>query len=158
VSDAQQIQTALEEAVAAREEHAQLTRRLAGSTPHLADLDQRILELRRQLDDETADVERLESFSAARIWSRLKGSHLDDLERETAEREAARYAVAEAEARREVMRRERHAAASSPPSTPSPARRSPPVRPPTTSSAGRRRCSAAPGRGRCGTPSEAAAS
>ncbi|HSJ20284.1 MAG TPA: hypothetical protein VK964_06895 [Nocardioidaceae bacterium] len=109
MSDAQRIQTELEGAVAAREEHAQLTRRLAGSAPHVAGLDQRVLELRRQLDDETADVERLEAFSAARIWSRLKGSHLDDLERETAEREAARYAVAEAEARREVMRSERAA-------------------------------------------------
>jgi hypothetical protein len=109
VTDAHRIQTELEDAVAAREEHAQLIRRLAGSAPPLAELDQRIAELRRQLDDEAADVERLESLSAARIWSRLKGSHLDDLERETAEREAARYAVAEAEARREVMRRERAA-------------------------------------------------
>jgi chromosome segregation ATPase len=109
VTEAHRIQSELEQAVAAREEHAQLTRRLAGSAPHLEDLDRRILDLRRQLDDETADVERLESLSAARIWSRLKGSHLADLERETAEREAARYAVAEAEARREVMRRERAA-------------------------------------------------
>jgi hypothetical protein len=109
VTDPQLIQTELEQAVAARDEHDQLTRRLAGSAPHLADLDRRVLELRRRLDDETADVERLESFSAARIWSRLRGSHLDDLERETAEREAARYAVAEAEARRDVMRRERAA-------------------------------------------------
>jgi hypothetical protein len=109
VTDAQQIHGELEQAVAAREEHAQLTRRLTGSAPHLADLDARVAELRQRLDSETADVERLESFSAARIWSRLKGSQLDDLERETAEREAARYAVAEAEARREAMRRDRAA-------------------------------------------------
>jgi hypothetical protein len=109
VTDAHRIQAELEQAVAAREEHAQLTRRLTGSAPHLADFDHRIQELRQRLDSETADVERLESFSAARIWSRLKGSHLDDLERETAEREAARYAVAEAEARREALRRDRAA-------------------------------------------------
>jgi hypothetical protein len=109
VTDAQQIHGELEQAVAAREEHAQLTRRLTGSAPHLADLDARVEALRQRLDSETADVERLESFSAARIWSRLKGSQLDDLERETAEREAARYAVAEAEARRETMRRDRAA-------------------------------------------------
>jgi predicted nucleic acid-binding Zn-ribbon protein len=109
VTESHRIQGELEQAVAARAEHAQLARRLAGSAQHLEDLDRRILDLRRQLGDEAADVERLESLSAARIWSRLKGSHLADLERETAEREAARYAVAEAEARREVMRRERAA-------------------------------------------------
>jgi hypothetical protein len=106
VTDANRIQADLEQAVAAREEHARLTRRLEGSAPHLDNLETRVAELRRKLDDEAADVERLESFSAAKIWARLKGSHPEDLDRETAEREAARYAVAEAEARRDTMLRD----------------------------------------------------
>jgi hypothetical protein len=107
VTDVTQIQSELEQAVAAREERAQLTRRLEGSAPHLADLEQRVLAARQKLHSETADVEKLESFSGAKIWAQLKGSHGTDLERETAEREAARYAVAEAEARRDVMVRDR---------------------------------------------------
>lgn len=99
----------LERAVAAREEHAQLSRRLTGSAPHLEDLERRVRDARKQLQDESADVERLESFSAGKIWAHLKGSHATDLERETAEREAARYAVADAEARRDAMVRDRAA-------------------------------------------------
>lgn len=109
MTDPNQIQTELEQAVAAREEHAQLVRRLEGSAPHMADLESRVVSLRQKLESESADVERLESFSAAKIWSHLKGSHVGDLERETAEREAARYAVAEAEARRDMMQRDRQA-------------------------------------------------
>lgn len=109
MTDVNQIQAELEQAVAARDEHAQLTRRLEGSAPHLADLEERVAVARRKLDGESADVERLESFSGAKIWAHLKGSHATDLERETAEREAARYAVAEAEARRDAMQRDRAA-------------------------------------------------
>jgi chromosome segregation ATPase len=106
VTDANQIQADLERAVADREERARLARRLEAAQPHLTQLEARVEELRRKLGDEAADVERLESFSTARIWAQLKGSHASDLERETAEREAARYAVAEAEARLESMRRD----------------------------------------------------
>jgi hypothetical protein len=52
------------------------------------------------------DVERLESFSFIRIWSTRRGAHATDLERDTAERDAARYAVAQAEARRDAGRRD----------------------------------------------------
>ena len=103
MTDADQIPSELEQAVAARDEHAQLTRRLEASAPHLADLEKHVADTRLVLDDETADVERLESFSAAKIWAHLKGSHVTDVERETAEREAARYAVAEAESRRDLQ-------------------------------------------------------
>lgn len=109
MTDANEIQSRLEQAARDREEHAQLVRRLAGSEPHLRELEARLGELRGRLDDETADVEKLESFSGAKIWAHLKGSHATDLERETAEREAARYAVAEAEARLEQLRRDRAA-------------------------------------------------
>ena len=109
MTDPNQIQTELEQAVAAREEHAQLTRRLEGSAPHMADLEKYVADRRSILEEETADVDKLESFSVAKIWSHLKGSHATDVERETAERDAARYAVAEAEARRDVMQRDRAA-------------------------------------------------
>ncbi len=109
MTDAHHIQIELEQAAGAREEHAQLTRRVEGSAPHLAALDQKVADARSLLESETADVERLESFSGAKIWAHLKGSHATDLERETAEREAARYAVAEAEARRDMMVRDREA-------------------------------------------------
>ncbi len=109
MTDATQIQNQLEQAAADREERTQLTRRIEASEPHLAHLEGRLEELRRKLGDETADVDRLESFSGAKVWAHLKGSHASDLERETAERDAARYAVAEAEARLESMRRDRAA-------------------------------------------------
>ena len=109
MTDATQIQSHLEQAAADREERSQLTRRIEASEPHLAHLEGRLEELRRKLGDETADVERLESFSGAKVWAHLKGSHASDVERETAERDAARYAVAEAEARLESMRRDRAA-------------------------------------------------
>lgn len=107
MTDVTRMQDELEQAAADREEHAQLVRRLQGSEPHLTHLETRLAQLRRELDDETADVEKLESLSAAKIWAHLKGAHATDLERETAEREAARYAVAEAEARLAQMQRER---------------------------------------------------
>ena len=109
MTDATQVQAELEQAVAAREEHAQLSRRLEGSAPHLADLERRVADLRRVHEQESTDVERLESMSVAKIWAHLKGSHAGDVERETAEREAARYAVAEAEARRDALQRDRAA-------------------------------------------------
>ncbi|HSE70893.1 MAG TPA: hypothetical protein VLA97_09055 [Nocardioidaceae bacterium] len=64
-------------------------------------------QLRARLAEESADVERLESFSPTRIWASLRGSRATDLDRETAEREAARYSVAEAEARRAAAERDR---------------------------------------------------
>ncbi|HEY0773183.1 MAG TPA: hypothetical protein VGD51_03810 [Nocardioidaceae bacterium] len=109
MTDATQIQNHLEQAAADREERTQLTRRIEASEPHLAHLEGRLEELRRKLGDETADVERLEAFSGAKVWAHLKGSHASDLERETAERDAARYAVAEAQARLQSMQRDRAA-------------------------------------------------
>jgi len=65
-----------------------------------------VQEAREQLQDEQEDVERLESMSWSRIVSALKGRRFTDLERETAERDAARYAVAHAEARNEAAWRD----------------------------------------------------
>lgn len=107
--DVHAVRTRLEQAVAAREEHAQLVRRIDALRPALFDLEGEVDRRRAALADETADVERLESLSATGIWARLRGSHASELERETAERDAARYAAAEAEARLAVLRREKGA-------------------------------------------------
>jgi hypothetical protein len=88
-----------------RRQHTDLTRRLTTERSHLQLLDERVRTLRDRLADEAKDVDALESFSPTRIWATLRGSHNDDLARERAEHEAARYAVAEAEARGAAVRR-----------------------------------------------------
>lgn len=100
MTEAPEVQDEVEQAVAAREEHRSLTHRLEAAKGYLEAADMRLDELRRKLASESVDVERLESLSPTKIWAVLRGVHLADLERETAERDAARYAVAEAEARR----------------------------------------------------------
>lgn len=100
------VQARLEQAEHARAEHARITERLTGARGYLESLEGRVAELRQRLDSESADVEKLESFSPTRILAALKGSASTALERETAERDAARYAVAEAEARRDMARRD----------------------------------------------------
>ncbi|GAS89993.1 hypothetical protein [Mycolicibacterium brisbanense] len=54
---------------------------------------------KRRIAEETKDVRKLESLSLTGILSRLKGSHADDLARETAEQEAAQYEYRVREAR-----------------------------------------------------------
>jgi hypothetical protein len=106
MTDAAQIHTELERAAQARRELDGLNERLTAGTGYLRSVEERVAELRGRLRAENEDVEKLESFSPTRIWATLKGSRAGDLDRETAEREAARYAVAEAEARREAAHRE----------------------------------------------------
>jgi hypothetical protein len=106
MDDGGPVGAALERAAQARQQAMALRQRLDGSRTHLAHTEQRVEELRGRLQHEQEDVERLESFSATRIWAALKGARASDLERESAERDAARYAVADAEARRDVARRE----------------------------------------------------
>lgn len=100
-----QIEADLAHAAQLRRQHTDLTRRLSTEQSHAQLLDQRVKELRDRLADETKDVEALESFSPTRIWATLRGSRTNDLDRERAEREAASYAVAEAEARRDAAHR-----------------------------------------------------
>lgn len=69
-------------------------------------------ERRSALADEESDVERLEDLSWTRIVASLRGRHASDLEREKAERDAARFAVREAEARLEQAKAEVAAARS----------------------------------------------
>ncbi len=107
MTDVPQVNADLERAAADRQEHSGLTRRLQAAAAHLESEERRLDDLRHRLLDETGDVEKLESFSPTKIWATLKGSHAGDLERETAEREAARYELAVAEARRDVAQRDR---------------------------------------------------
>ncbi|QZY29836.1 hypothetical protein [Nocardioides coralli] len=67
---------------------------------------QRVEEARTRLHAEHADVEALESMSLTRVLAGLRGSRDADLDRERAEEQAARYALAEAEARAAVEERE----------------------------------------------------
>ena len=106
MTDPTRVQAGLEHAAAAREAHAHLVRRLASSRGHVRGFDRQVEELRRRLGAESADVDRLEGLSLAKVWATLKGSHASDLERETAERDAARYTLAEAEERRRVAAHE----------------------------------------------------
>jgi len=106
VTDGTKVQAALEHAAAARTERAGLTERLEAARSYLVSVEARVAERRAALDAESQDVERLESFSPTRILATLKGSRSTDLERQAAERDAARYAVAEAEARLESARRD----------------------------------------------------
>ena len=102
----------LEHASRARREAAGLRDRLDAAASHADATRVRVREARDRLAAESGDVEALESFSWSRILSALKGSHATDLERHQAEHAAARYAVADAEARDELARRDVAAARS----------------------------------------------
>lgn len=96
----------IERAMQLRREAAALRQRLEAATRHADTTNGRVQEARDRLTDESEDVARLESLSWTRILSTLKGDHTSDVEREAAERDAARYVVADAEARDEMARRD----------------------------------------------------
>lgn len=96
----------LELAAQVRREAQALRERLDAARRYAEQTTRRVYEARSRLADEQEDVDRLESFSWARIVSTVKSARATDLERETAERDAARYAVADAEARDGMARRE----------------------------------------------------
>jgi len=96
----------LEHAAHRRREAEALQHRLDAAAGYAEQTAARVAEARSRLADEHEDVARLESFSWARIASTLRNSRASDLERETAERDAARYAVADAEARDGAARRD----------------------------------------------------
>jgi hypothetical protein len=105
------IETRLAEATARRQEHDSTAARVADLEQRLRRLTADIVELRAQHDLEERDVERLEGFSLTRILASLHGARDDALARERAEAEAARYRVAEAEARWSAVNHEYEAAA-----------------------------------------------
>ena len=107
--DGAQVEQAVAEAVRDREERERLQRRQEAAARALAELDTLVRDRATVLEAESRDVEQLESFSLRRIWAGLAGHRDADLDRESAEREAARYALAEAEVRRDTARREHDA-------------------------------------------------
>ena len=105
--DPHRVQAELEAALEAAAEHARLTHRLTAADAELADAEAQVAQARARLVDESADVERLESFSPTRIWAGLRGSRESDLDREQAEQQQAEYAVAVVELRRDRAREAR---------------------------------------------------
>lgn len=95
-----------------RAEAALRRRRVARAEEGVRDTGVTLDERRAALAREETDVERLEHLSWARIVAGLRGRHASDLERETAERDAARFAMREAEARHEQAKTELAAAQS----------------------------------------------
>lgn len=93
--------TELEELVAAlqaRAAHRRIGARAERERDELGAAQLELQAARARLEDETQDVERLESFSPTRIWAGLRGQREADLERERAEQLRAQYEVASAEA------------------------------------------------------------
>lgn len=98
-TDGTLVNTALVDAGRARVEHQKLGERIGLLDRTVREAMETVAQARSALADETADVERLESFSPTRILASLKGDRTERLEQERAERQAAEYTVATAEAR-----------------------------------------------------------
>ncbi|CAI9403551.1 hypothetical protein [Nocardioides sp. T2.26MG-1] len=95
---ARQVHTELEAALEGVAEHARVTARLQRARQSEESARGAAVQARAQAAAETRDVRALESFSPTRIWATLRGSRDTDLDREEAERQAAEYAAARAEA------------------------------------------------------------
>lgn len=91
-------------------EHELLTRRHADLRHRMDETVQHLGMLRAGHAQEQRDVDRLEGLSLTRVLASLRGNRDDALGRERAEADAARYRVAEAEARLAALDRERAAA------------------------------------------------
>jgi hypothetical protein len=96
--------------IADRAEAGARRRRLATAEELVRTCETALHDRQAALVEEETDVERLEHLSWTRIAARLRGRHADDLEREKAERDAARLAVREAEARLEQAHADERAA------------------------------------------------
>ncbi|MEN5075991.1 hypothetical protein ABE437_19395 [Isoptericola cucumis] len=99
-------ETALADARRAVVSHQQLTARRERAAAALRAGEEALATARTALADETADVERLESLSLARVWAGLRGDRDQRLGAERAEQQAAEYVVATAQARRDAAARE----------------------------------------------------
>lgn len=111
MTDGADIHDQLATAIRDRQERARLDRRLAEAQARVQELERAAEAQAAALQEEERDVERLESFSPTRIWAGLTGRRDTDLDRETAERDAARYALAEVQARLATARWEADAIA-----------------------------------------------
>ncbi len=81
----------LASAIAAVREAESLKRQLNAAKSHAEESATRAETAGRRLLAEDRDVHKLGSFSLTKIWAHLKGSHEDDMVRETAERQSAHY-------------------------------------------------------------------
>lgn len=106
VSDGGAVADGLARAAQRRREADSLRARLATATQFADGTTDGVRQARERLADEDRDVGRLASVSWSRVLSTLRGSTTTDREREEAERDAARYALAEAEARDDVAWRD----------------------------------------------------
>jgi hypothetical protein len=95
----------LASATAAMQELGSLDRRLNAAKRRSEESAEKAAAARDRVAVEARDVERLESMSFTKILSHLKGSHDDDVARETAEHEAAQYEYLTLEARADADRR-----------------------------------------------------
>jgi hypothetical protein len=109
VTDLSAIQSELEAAEAAVAEARSVQSRLESLVRLRAATETELVSARMKLGDERQDVADLESFSPTRIWAALRGTRLDDLDREQAEVQAAEYAVAQLEARVKSLRYDEYA-------------------------------------------------
>lgn len=103
MTDLAALQAELETAEAAVAEEQSLRRKLDSLREQSSEVEQRLADALVKLGDEQHDVAALESFSPTRIWAALRGTRLDDLDREQAEVRAAEYAVAELRTRLRSM-------------------------------------------------------
>jgi hypothetical protein len=101
--DPRHLLDAAESAVA---EHARLAARRERALGAVQAERQALAQARERLADETADVERLEHLSPARIWAGLRGDRAERLDRERAEQQAAQYAAGVVAARLAAAERE----------------------------------------------------
>jgi hypothetical protein len=92
----------IREAELLRVRRAELGSRLAQHEAALTDL-------RQRWAGEVRDVERLEGLSLSRVLVALRGAHAEELSRERAEADAARYRLAEGESRLAAIQAERAA-------------------------------------------------
>lgn len=95
---ARQVHEELAAALEAVAEHGRVSGRLERARTAEDGALRAATEARAALAVEAADVEALESFSPTRIWATMRGRRDTDLDREQAERQAAEYAVARADA------------------------------------------------------------
>ncbi len=102
MTDGGAVQDQLQRASAAHEEARSLAARLEAARTHATEARGRADEAASRFADEQRDVEKLGSMSWLRIRVALSGERTTALEREKAERDAARYAAAEAEHRAQL--------------------------------------------------------
>lgn len=101
---------ALSIAIANQAEAASRRRRIESAEMQLDVTAASLNERRAAMNEEETDVERLERLSWTRVVAALRGNHATELERTVAERDAARYALREAEVRHQQAEAELEAA------------------------------------------------